>query len=541
MSVNGEDYGKQGGKPKPIQGAKKVKIVLNSQQTYVVYSSCACDWSWDVNKISCSSSSSSGGGASAGGDVTIRVAVLSGDKQTESELVLDQYADTYATGGHMSHSIASSDKQLHVQLEWTTKSMSGSSSGGELLGLALPHQQMILDSSAVKQLHQFTYDSVKGTLYGIVGPVWRMSLPAVQTSWRSERPVAPQRVDAIKTSLKNDTQWAMLNTTIDPYTFGKDASKLSRLALIADELSMTTERDTLLSKIESALTEWMKGENKDVLVYDTTYGGIVSSVGLQDKGADYGQAYYNDHHFHYGYILYACAVVSHFSPSFATTYREEMLALAMDYANPSAALDSLYTPLRHFDAYDGHSWASGLFAFGDARNQESSSESVNAYYAIALLGQALAEPALQHIGTTLMTLELHGVKRYWHMTQEDSVYPAEYTANKMVGMVWGTKVVDATWFASGTAYVHGIQMLPFTPVSEELLAPRAWVAEQLPVMQQGMAASKPVPTDCWIGFMMGTRAVLDANQAWEDVATLRDFDNGNSRTNLQYWIATRPQ
>ena len=476
---------------------------------------------------------------SSSSDCIIRVAVLSSDSQTleKDEATLDQYADTYAVGAQSSHSISSSDKQLHVNIEWKTKSMSNS--GCDLLALALPHQQSILDSS-VHRLTEFAYDCVKGSLLGIVGSTWSMTLPAVLTSFNSESPIAATRVDEIRSSLQNDSAWMRVNASIDPYMFGKEASKLARLALIADELHMQQQVQQVLCKLKPALEVWLTAQNDDVLMYDSTYGGLVSKNGLNDRGADFGQAWYNDHHFHYGYILYAVAVLCRFDSAFGVKHSDSILALARDYANPSLS-DSKFAPVRHYDAYDGHSWASGLFAFGDGRNQESSSESVNSYYAIALLGEAMQNSQLELIGRVLLTLELHAVKRYWHMSSSDSVYPSIYTANKCVGMVWGTKIVDATWFASGTAYVHGIQLLPFTPVTEHLLQPHDWLAEETQVMAAGMSASNPSPNDGWLGFLRGSQAVLNSNQAWNDILRLNEYDNGNSKTNLQYWCATRKQ
>jgi endo-1,3(4)-beta-glucanase len=72
------------------------------------------------------------------------------------------------------------------------------------------------------------------------------------------------------------------------------------------------------------------------------------------------------------------------------------------------------------------------------------------------------------------------------MTTADSVYPAVYAAKKCVGMVWGMKAEDATYFARGAVYVHGINMLPFTPLTEWYM-PRDWVAEEYPVVRGTVA------------------------------------------------------
>lgn len=51
---------------------------------------------------------------------------------------------------------------------------------------------------------------------------------------------------------------------------------------------------------------------------------------------------------------------------------------------------------RHQDWYLGSSWALGIPTLGgvpymNGRNQESSSEAVNAYYAVALYGHVMAQ------------------------------------------------------------------------------------------------------------------------------------------------------
>ena len=55
------------------------------------------------------------------------------------------------------------------------------------------------------------------------------------------------------------------------------------------------------------------------------------------------------------------------------------------------------------------------------------------------------------------------------MTTEDSRYPSPFADHKAVGIVWSDKVEYSTWFGGNTEFIHCIQMLPFLPISEELL------------------------------------------------------------------------
>merc|ERR1711994_694687 len=68
-------------------------------------------------------------------------------------------------------------------------------------------------------------------------------------------------------------------------------------------------------------------------------------------------------------------------------------------------------------------------------------------------------------------------------TNGGSNFPAPFSDNKAVGIQWSTKVDYATWFGGNVEFIHCIQMLPFTPITEELLRPE-WVEEEYPVVAE---------------------------------------------------------
>ena len=85
-------------------------------------------------------------------------------------------------------------------------------------------------------------------------------------------------------------------------------------------------------------------------------------------------------------------------------------------------------------------------------------------------------------------------------------------------------------------FIHGINMLPFTPASE-LYLPATWVREEYPVV---IASVTGETTDEWKGFLYGTHCVIDPEAAWQEIMQLTSFDGGNTRSNLMYFCATRP-
>lgn len=58
----------------------------------------------------------------------------------------------------------------------------------------------------------------------------------------------------------------------------------------------------------------------------------MTNDGLNDRNADFGNAWYNDHTYHYGYILYAAAVLVKFRPAFYKEFKHQLAFLVGDIA-----------------------------------------------------------------------------------------------------------------------------------------------------------------------------------------------------------------
>jgi endo-1,3(4)-beta-glucanase len=95
---------------------------------------------------------------------------------------------------------------------------------------------------------------------------------------------------------------------------------------------------------------------------------VVSSAAYVtgDAGADFGNSYYNDHHFHYGYFIYTAAVIGHLDPAWINVNKPFVNTLVRDISNPSTK-DKVFPVWRCFDWYHGHSWAHGLFESLDGK------------------------------------------------------------------------------------------------------------------------------------------------------------------------------
>ena len=94
------------------------------------------------------------------------------------------------------------------------------------------------------------------------------------------------------------------------------------------------------------------------------------------------------------------------------------------------------------------------------------------------------------------------------MTNSYSSYPAPFSDHKAVGIVWSTKVDYATWFGGNVEFIHCIQMLPFVPVSEELLR-EAWIKEEYEVLKEAYTRPDPPLSEGWKGYVVMAHAIID--------------------------------
>jgi endo-1,3(4)-beta-glucanase len=497
------------GSPGPGQGSStKFKITLNNGQTWILYCSSPITFGWNGSHLMAS-------GPFTG---VVRLACL---VNASDETILDQYVTAIPTGGIVSAQYGNSN--MAYTFNWN---VAGS---GQILMCALPHHMDILQSP---QTVPTSWRSMKGMTTGVVGNSWTLVEPMPQIQWRAPRPIDPIMKGAIIRQLATDASF-INNSTSDTYFASKGLAKMARLLLIADEVGDTASVALISKNLKASLTMWFT--QNGLFAYDKTWGGIVFAPALGDSGADFGFSHdFNDHVFHEGYFVYACAVIAKFDAAWLAAYQERVTEIVHDYCNPLQSSDTRYPQIRNKDLYMGHSWAAGLVDFGDNRNLESTSEAINGYYSAMLWGVVTGDTTLQNFAGLMMQMEVRSAIAYWHGAKKR--YGSQWTAAS-ASLGWSTKYEDATWFSADLWCRRGIQMLPILPASESYLD-TDFVQTMISTGEMAtMLAHAPAE---WKGFILAALAVIDKASAWQQVNNLTAFDDGQSFTNLMYWIATRP-
>ncbi|MDD3647763.1 MAG: glycosyl hydrolase [Candidatus Dojkabacteria bacterium] len=348
----------------------------------------------------------------------------------------------------------------------------------------------------------------------------------------SYRKLSKQQINQLNTVLIEDINSTAF-TADSSYFAGKQLARAARLIQIADEIENPNGADRLSAQLKKELINWftyVDGEESKYFKYDKKLGGLIAVK------TEFGSENYNDHHFHYGYFLYAASVISERDEQFREDYGDFIEILARDYASWKRD-DPSFPFVRVYDWYENHSWATGIQGTPDGNNQESTSEAINAWYSLWLWSRITENENLQALSEFLYTSEILSAETYWLNRNESpesiGLFPEGYDRLK-ASLVWGGKYEYSTFFSADQLAVDGIQYLPFTPGSIYLKndvyieRDRKFINEYL---------NLPSDNTPWMDINLMYYAMLEGEDIMPlDVLMSIPIDDGNSRSNLLAWI-----
>ena len=238
------------------------------------------------------------------------------------------------------------------------------SSQKDLLMFAMPHHLESLNSSTSMDLEitQQCLQTFHGKACLVRGGVWTLSEDLGNPiSFNAPRPPNPDAIPTLANALSEDIHYSlsdnMLRAAADTYFPGKILARVGRVISIASELKVLADStssggslegiyndvddESLAEVVEAAVAEdlpseqeimkaveqlkkgvqvWLSEKAEAPFIFDKSWGGLVNCgcryVGkgpngvcnntfpdcpaLVDVNEDFGNGYYNDHHYHYG-------------------------------------------------------------------------------------------------------------------------------------------------------------------------------------------------------------------------------------------------
>jgi endoglucanase Acf2 len=255
---------------------------------------------------------------------------------------------------------------------------------------------------------------------------------------------------------------ANTNMAPDTYWAGKDMLRYAQHMAFAHDMGRP-EFATLEDTLRSALQNWYTYTPNESTYYFAAYPGWKALVGFQSS---YGSEQFADQHFHYGYFAHATALLGMYDQTFLQNYGPMARLVAKEYANWDRS-DPDFPFLRTFDIWSGHSQASGFPDSGRGGNQESSSEAVQSWGGLFLLGAMMNDDEMRAAGAMGYAMESAAVREYW-FDEHGDVWPPVY-AKSVVGILWDNGQDFQTYFGGNPIYIHGIQWFPISPVLSYLV------------------------------------------------------------------------
>ena len=468
------------------------------------------------------------------GDASIdgsRLSLQDGDSVTWFAVPEGSTADELAASANpvtgVTAASALSDGEATTSLAYATEG------SDDTLLAVLPHQYDALGTPDADACDLGTYESVYGTMQLCAGRELSWTAPTVEPSDAlALDDLGDSALEAIRSQLIADVS-APEELPDDTYFGGKALYRLANLLQIATQLGEDDAAEIARTRLVDALTDWTTAdrcatESTRCFVYDPEVKGIVGKV------ASFGSDEFNDHHFHYGYLLYAAAIAVKDDPSLQQRMQPVMDLVAADLATDGGS--SFFPDQRAFDAYAGHSWASGYVPFRDGNNQESSSEAVAAWNGLALWADVTDNDPLADEARWMLANEAATAQAYWvGFDQEQSVYDGY--DHSIVALNWGSKRDYATWFSAEPAAKLGIQLIPMSPAS-------AYLSGDAERMTENLDEGAALGYDVQFGDYLLMYAALRGSAAADDALTRAQadpelpIDDANSRTYLLAFLAS---
>ncbi|KAI1827008.1 glycoside hydrolase family 81 protein [Xylaria intraflava] len=423
----------------------------------------------------------------------------------------------------------------------------------KLLMYALPHHYESFDSKTTRATSTVKLQTTtKGMAKAVVADSWTMierNMP-ISMGFAPWDPVQGPKDKLSDSAINTITPVASkeLSQSVDQqsnqdsmYFSGKALAKFAAICFTANNLLKNPElAQNGLTNLKAAFQRFTTNKQQFPLYYESAWGGIVSSASYKtgNSGADFGNTFYNDHHFHYGYFIYTAAVIGYLDPSWLTTENIDYInTMVRDIANPSAS-DKYFPVSRNFDWYHGHSWAHGLYETFDGKDQESSSEDAMAAYAIKMWGRTIKDANMEARGNLMLSIIARSLNQYYLYTTQNKVQPPNYIGNRVAGILFENKCDHTTYFGANIEYVQGIHMLPLLP-NTKFTRPVDFVKEEWATYFDKGRADKV--EGGWKGILYGNLATVDPQAAWT-FFTSSDFnpswlDGGVSLTWYQAFCA----
>ena len=312
----------------------------------------------------------------------------------------------------------------------------------------------------------------------------------------------------------------------DSYWGGKDLIRMAKYTLVAKQMD-DPAYEMMYQKSQTALSDWFTytpGEGEQYFARMDNWGAMIGF------NPSYGSEQFTDNHFHYGYHTYAAAMLTMTEPSFGEQYGEMATLVAKQYANWDRS-DSEFPFMRTFDLWLGHSYAGGKSS-GNGNNQESTSEAMQSWAGVFLLGEALGNDNMRAAGAFGYYYESRATLEYWFDWKNETFDQTNYQ-DDIVGILFNGGRSYGTWFSGRALHIYGIQWLPWGPIHNYMAQDRdhaAFLYESLMTQEGNPADEAAAFGDDWANVVFAYEQMFDPDHVAERLDAYYAADHAMIKT-----------
>ncbi len=461
----------------------------------------------------------------------LSVAALPDDK-AETLALFTRHAYAFIRQTRVAWRYDEAASRVETTFTATTQVMEGPDNG-PLLGL-YPHQWF--GNASVEGRLGPAFDTVRGplrllaarefkttTTYNGFVPYW----PAIAN---------PERKDQLEDVMDKDFPVAgryLQQVGKSAYWAGKGLLRTVKLAELFEQKGDLARRDRLLGMAKKRAEEWLGGNSS------RGYVALDKAVGAVSMYPEefFAVTEINDHHFWYGYFIRSAAEIGLRDPAWIAKDKwGGMIELLIADIATTERGRADFPFLRNWDAYESHTWANGIGKGEFGNNNESSSESINAWIGLILWGEVTGNKALRDLGIYLYTNEIEAINHYW-FDIHGLVFAPEYK-NVEVSLVFGGMYQHNTWWTDDPRQIKGINLLPVTTGHTYLGRDPAFVKRSVATLPADTALwnsfakkpNPPPPKDIWQDIFAKYLALADPAAALETWERWGSVEAGSSRS-----------
>lgn len=444
-----------------------------------------------------------------GGDGFFVIGVLPDQSHLST---MNSYAYSKPTKTQVDYTYAPEQGSLKTNWQIDTRNLKTNQNTPVIQGF-LPHQYR--DSQLDFSFESFDYQVHHGLLKCAIGNSFEFThqfngvlphlpLPEIQDV---ANPYDPAKMKTIFDNYAEDAG----NYGADSYWGGKDLIRMAKYTLIAKQMD-DPAYEAMYQKAQNALSDWFTyspGEGDHYFARMDNWGAMVGF------NPSYGSEQFTDNHFHYGYHTYAAAMLAMTEPSFGEQYGEMATLAAKQYANWDRS-DDAFPFMRTFDPWLGHSYAGGKSS-GNGNNQESTSEAMQSWAGVFLLGEALQDDDMRAAGAFGYFYESRATQEYWFDWKNETFDQTNYQ-DDIVGILFNGGRGYGTWFSGRPLHIYGIQWLPWGPIHNYMAQDRDHAAflYQSMMTEEGNPADEAAAFgDDWANVVFGYEQMFDPGHVAE--------------------------